>query len=235
MRQRLDRLTPEQRAQIGQPPVRDPITGLPPGVVRGPGPVIRDLPGGEVLRGGQPVMLDNRQGSGGYMSGGRGGSERPNPIFEGPVPTPPGPPNQGLPPPIPLPGQTPPMSIVAPGGAGGSIGTVYTPGQPPQRIPSVDELLRSGQPGQTPDIDLAEFLQIDQPGSRNPTPSSQYFSDIYNGMDIYGRMTPGQALGGSLTQPGPQVQPPQFTAQASPDPLASQMSQYLGIAQNFNK
>lgn len=53
--------------------------------------------------------------------------------------------------------------------------------------------------------------------------------------DPYGGMTPGQALGGGLTRPGPQVQPPQFTAQASPDPLASQMSQYLGIAQNFNK
>lgn len=93
-----------------------------------------------------------------------------------------------------------------------------------------------GQPGQTPytqpggvDPSLAE---IHGGPYRGPT---QPFPDTYNGMDPYGGMTPGQALGGGLTMTGPQVQPPQMTAQAALDPLASQMSQYLGIAQNFNK
>lgn len=91
-------------------------------------------------------------------------------------------------------------------------------------------------PGETPPeqkFDLERLLGVQNLvppvaqdfGPRPPGPTGGFF----------GAMTPGQALGGGLTQTGPQVQPPQFTAQASPDPLASQMSQYLGIAQNFNK
>lgn len=91
-----------------------------------------------------------------------------------------------------------------------------------------------------PLANMPDFLGLHQPGQ---TPPPMVMQPVAQTPDYFARMQTGgmvprhRVVDADTLQPlpGPQVQPPQMTAQASLDPLASQMSQYLGIAQNFNK